>query len=381
MNSLPLFIFSAVRSGEPIFITARLRCRERPARAGPPAVRGHPLPRPRQGGPSMKSRAVRAALDPARAGARSSCAGSARRPAGRRQPRADPGLGLQLVGQRGQPVDRRRAAQRPAGRLLRHRFGPGPQGLRVQDDRLRGQRHRLPGQGPGDRRETTPRSAARSPTCRSSRAARPSRTRSRSAGSWSRTCGCPGLTLAKIFTNQITNWNDPAITADNNGRKLPSLPIIPVVHSEGSGSSAQFTRYLDTVYPSIWRPFLGAGRRRRSTSRARGRPIAQNGSDGVMNFVVGGGRQRCDRLRRVLVRARARTGRWRRSRTGRLLHAAHPVQRRRRADQGDHQQRQERRRTTCCRTCTTSTRSTTPRTYPLSSYSYMIIPTASNDRG
>ena len=27
-----------------------------------------------------------------------------------------------------------------------------------------------------------------------------------------------GETIAKIFTNQITNWNDPAITKDNNGR-------------------------------------------------------------------------------------------------------------------------------------------------------------------
>ena len=30
-----------------------------------------------------------------------------------------------------------------------------------------------------------------------------------------------GETLAKIFTNQITNWNDPAITKDNNGRTFP----------------------------------------------------------------------------------------------------------------------------------------------------------------
>ena len=30
-----------------------------------------------------------------------------------------------------------------------------------------------------------------------------------------------GETIAKIFTNQITNWNDPAITKDNNGRGVP----------------------------------------------------------------------------------------------------------------------------------------------------------------
>src|SRR5262249_25437876 len=35
-------------------------------------------------------------------------------------------------------------------------------------------------------------------------------------------------TLALIFTNHITTWSDPAITADNNGRQLPAIPIIPV---------------------------------------------------------------------------------------------------------------------------------------------------------
>jgi phosphate transport system substrate-binding protein len=46
-----------------------------------------------------------------------------------------------------------------------------------------------------------------------------------------------GETLAKIFTNQITNWDDPEITKDNNGHALPSLPITPVVQSEGSGAT------------------------------------------------------------------------------------------------------------------------------------------------
>ena len=93
-----------------------------------------------------------------------------------------------------------------------------------------------------------------------------------------------GQTLARIFTNKITNWNDPRITADNNGRKLPSLPIIPVVHSEGSGSSAQFTKFLDTQYASTWRPFLGQAGSTEYFPR-KGQAIAQNGSDGVMNFV------------------------------------------------------------------------------------------------
>lgn len=96
-----------------------------------------------------------------------------------------------------------------------------------------------------------------------------------------------GLTLAKIFTNQITNWNDPAITKDNNGRPLPSLPIIPVVHSEGSGSTAQFTRYLDKQYPSLWRQYYGRSGLTEYYPR-KGAQIAQNGSDGVVNFVTSG---------------------------------------------------------------------------------------------
>jgi phosphate transport system substrate-binding protein len=105
------------------------------------------------------------------------------------------------------------------------------------------------------------------------------------AGKMVRNLRLSGPTLAKIFTNQITNWNDPAITKDNNGKAFPSKPVIPVVHSEGSGSSAQFTRYLDTVHPGIWRPFYGASGFTEYFPR-KGPAIAQNGSDGVMNYIA-----------------------------------------------------------------------------------------------
>jgi phosphate transport system substrate-binding protein len=107
----------------------------------------------------------------------------------------------------------------------------------------------------------------------------------RVAGNLVRNLRLSGETLAKIFTLQITNWDDPAITKDNNGRALPSLPIIPVVHSEGSGSTAQFTRYLDTEYPSIWRPYAGAAGMTEYYPR-KGKMIAQSGSDGVINYVT-----------------------------------------------------------------------------------------------
>jgi phosphate transport system substrate-binding protein len=93
-----------------------------------------------------------------------------------------------------------------------------------------------------------------------------------------------GETLAKIFTNHITDWSDPQITRDNNGRQLPALPIIPVLHSEGSGSTAQFTRYLATEFPDLWRGFAGQDVFTEYFPR-KGGAIAQSGSDGVMNFV------------------------------------------------------------------------------------------------
>lgn len=94
-----------------------------------------------------------------------------------------------------------------------------------------------------------------------------------------------GETIAKIFTGQVTNWNDPAITKDNNGRVLPSLAITPVVRSDGSGTTAQFTTWLDTMYPSIWRPFFG---RTGLTSYfpRKGRTVAAAGSDQVMNTIA-----------------------------------------------------------------------------------------------
>ena len=103
-----------------------------------------------------------------------------------------------------------------------------------------------------------------------------------------------GETIARIFTNQITNWNDPAITADNNGQQLPSIPIIPVVRADGAGVTNQFTTWMVDQYPSLWSDCNG-GKLAPSDyfplncGETRGPQKAQTGSDGVMNFVKSAG--------------------------------------------------------------------------------------------
>jgi len=95
-----------------------------------------------------------------------------------------------------------------------------------------------------------------------------------------------GETIAKIFTNQITNWNDPQIAADNNGRSFPDLTIVPFVRSDGSGTTAQFTTWLDKQYPDIWRPYYGrTGFTSYYPVQSGTRMLAAPGSDQVMNSI------------------------------------------------------------------------------------------------
>lgn len=59
-------------------------------------------------------------------------------------------------------------------------------------------------------------------------------------------------TLAKIFNQEITSWNDRAIAADNPGVELPDTRITPVNRSDESGTTQNFTEYLSKVVPSVW---------------------------------------------------------------------------------------------------------------------------------
>ncbi|WP_460739034.1 phosphate ABC transporter substrate-binding protein PstS [Microbacterium neimengense] len=61
-----------------------------------------------------------------------------------------------------------------------------------------------------------------------------------------------GATVAGVFAGDITRWNDAAIAADNPRLELPDQSITPVVRSDRSGSTAQFTAWMAAQYPQIW---------------------------------------------------------------------------------------------------------------------------------
>ncbi len=59
-------------------------------------------------------------------------------------------------------------------------------------------------------------------------------------------------TIAGIFTGEITNWSDAAITSQNEGVDLPDLTITAVHRSDESGTTANFTDYVAKAAPNTW---------------------------------------------------------------------------------------------------------------------------------
>jgi phosphate transport system substrate-binding protein len=102
-----------------------------------------------------------------------------------------------------------------------------------------------------------------------------------------------GETVTKIFTGVITNWNDPQIAQDNPGLAMPDKKIIPVVRSDGSGSTAQFTLWMSKQYPGLWDAFCKVAGRTTPCGLTSQYPVTgnakgQNGSLGVSGFVKQG---------------------------------------------------------------------------------------------
>ncbi|WP_354637699.1 phosphate ABC transporter substrate-binding protein PstS [Kitasatospora camelliae] len=59
-------------------------------------------------------------------------------------------------------------------------------------------------------------------------------------------------TISKIFNGQITDWNDPAITALNPGTTLPATGIQSFHRSDDSGTTANLTAYLAAASAGAW---------------------------------------------------------------------------------------------------------------------------------
>lgn len=61
-----------------------------------------------------------------------------------------------------------------------------------------------------------------------------------------------GETVAALFTGGITRWDDPRVKADNPGLALPARRVVPVVRSDGSGTTAQFSAWLAAKHGKAW---------------------------------------------------------------------------------------------------------------------------------
>jgi phosphate transport system substrate-binding protein len=86
-------------------------------------------------------------------------------------------------------------------------------------------------------------------------------------------------TLCKIFLGDIKKWSDARVTKLNAGLKLPDSEITVVYRSDGSGTTAIFTNYLDETCPA-WKEKVGAGKAVKFPVGIGGK-----GNEGVANYV------------------------------------------------------------------------------------------------
>jgi phosphate transport system substrate-binding protein len=88
-----------------------------------------------------------------------------------------------------------------------------------------------------------------------------------------------GDVIADIYLGKITMWNDPRIAKDNPGVNLPANAILPVYRSDGSGTTYIFTDYLSKVN-SDWASKVG-----KNTSVKWPTGIGSKGNEGVAGMV------------------------------------------------------------------------------------------------
>ncbi|KYJ97563.1 MULTISPECIES: phosphate ABC transporter substrate-binding protein PstS [Microbacterium] len=103
------------------------------------------------------------------------------------------------------------------------------------------------------------------------------------------TLNLDAATIAGIFAGTITNWNDEAIAALNDGVELPDLAISPVHRSDPSGTQETFAKYLSATAPDVWTyevsdewPIQG-GEAAQGTSGVKQALTAGNGAIGFLD--------------------------------------------------------------------------------------------------
>jgi phosphate transport system substrate-binding protein len=99
-----------------------------------------------------------------------------------------------------------------------------------------------------------------------------------------------GENVTKLFTGVITQWNDPAIAADNPGLVLPARKVVPVVRSDGSGATAQLTLWMIDRFPALWTDYCNRSGRAPACGSTSFYPaisgmIGQAGDTGVSTYV------------------------------------------------------------------------------------------------
>lgn len=88
-----------------------------------------------------------------------------------------------------------------------------------------------------------------------------------------------GDVIADIYLGKIKMWNDGRIAKDNPGVNLPNQAILPVYRSEGSGTTYIFTDYLSKV-STDWASKVG-----KNASVKWPAGIGQKGNEGVAGMV------------------------------------------------------------------------------------------------
>jgi len=85
--------------------------------------------------------------------------------------------------------------------------------------------------------------------------------------------------IVGIYMGKVTTWNDKLLAAANPGVALPSVPLLPVHRSDGSGTTNIFTTYLSAV-SGQWKELVGA-----NTSVSWPAGVGGKGNEGVSGLV------------------------------------------------------------------------------------------------